>query len=394
MTPKQATPRIDCYSVGMQRFSFRPHAPYSPIRTTTTAATKRLLRVVASLSLTLIACASTPKQSLQMEALVIRGGQPDDLPTDTYDAATVIHYAQEAERARDYEKARRLYERTLKEFPDSKWSRVARFGRGRAIEFSKGCADALIPYSEVTNEAPDAYELSEWVNAHFRLASCHLELKQPPMAVAAMNKLLALTKLAEDDRMEALVGRGIAHKDANALDEAEHDFVMVFTVDRERQGEIPPELRFVVAKAGYHLGEVHRLRFEQEKLAYPMEVLEKRLEDKSQELLRAQTYYIRAIRLGDLEAAAAAGYRIGSMYENLHTEIITLETPPDLTQEQKDVYNTEVRSKVSILLKKAVKVFEEAVSMAKRTGLKSEWVARMEESLDRIKKLYLADLAG
>jgi tetratricopeptide (TPR) repeat protein len=350
--------------------------------------------LVGFLVAVLTACASAPKDSMVMEALVIRPSNPDDLPTDTYDAATVIHYAQEAERARDYAKAQRLYERTLREFPDSKWGRVARFGRGRAIEMTKGCAEAAPLYDQIVKEKAEAFEVSEWVNAHFRAASCHLEIKGYPAAIATMDKLLAYDKLAEDDRLEALVGRGIAHKDANELDEAEHDFVMVFTIDREKQGELPPEIRFIVAKAGYHLGEVHRLRFADLKLEYPMEVLEKRLEEKSQELLRAQTYYIRAIRLGDLEAAAAAGYRIGSMYENLHTAIVTLDIPPDLTKEQKEVYNSEVRSKVSVLLKKAVKVFEEAVSMSKRTGLKSEWVARMEESLERIKKLYLADLAG
>jgi len=149
----------------------------------------------------------------------------------------------------------------------------------------------------------------------------------------------------------------------------------------------------VVAKAGYHLGEIYRLLFERAKLEFPQALLESRLEEKSQHLLRAQQYYLRAIRLGTLEAAAASGFRIGGMYEKMHEDLIALEPPKDLNERQGKLYMEELRKKIAVLLRKAVKIYDEAVTMARRTGLKSDWIDKASDALDRIKKLYLTDIS-
>ncbi len=341
------------------------------------------------------ACAASGRhQNIAMDTLVISAGGVRDMPTDTYDAATVLHYAREAERAHDYPKGERLYTRLGKEFPESELVRTARFGRARCIEAQKSCNTALPLYQAILDERADAYDPSDWIDAHFRAASCDLILEHPQAAVTIIDKLLAYNDLNEADRLEALVGRGIAHKAGGALDDAEVDFLHVLAKMEVHENNPPPELRYTLAKAHYHLGEVNRLRFEQVVLTYPMPVLEARLEDKSGFLLRAQTYYVRAIRLGDLEAAAASGYAVGGMYEHFHEALVKLQVPTDLTKEQVNVYTEEVRNKVSVLLRKAVKIYEEACAMAQRTGLKSEWVDRMQDSLTRIKKLYLTDISS
>lgn len=354
------------------------------------------MKTAVWLVLGITACASASKgksQEIMLDTLVVSAGPVADLPTDIYDADTVLHYAREAERQHDYAKGQRLNERLLREFPESKLVRAARFARGRCIEAQKSCEDAQPIYEAIRAENPEAYEISDWVDAHFREASCKLTLEKPKEAVDILTQLLAYPKLTEPDRLEGRVGRGIAFKEVGLLDDAEVDFMHVLAMAHEH-AEPPPEIRFTIAKASYHLGEVNRLRFEQLVLAYPMPVLEQRIEDKSQYLLRAQLYYLRAIRLGDLEAAAASGYRVGGMYEHFHEEITKLEAPTDLTKEQVKVYNEEVRTKVSVLLRKAVKIYEEACAMAQRTGLKSTWIERMQDSLDRIKKLYLVDISS
>jgi tetratricopeptide (TPR) repeat protein len=351
------------------------------------------MKLTFCLLLAVEACAHTPRQVLVMDTLVVSAGPVRDLPTDIYDADTVLHYAREAERQHDYAKGQRLNERLIREFPESKLVRAARFGRGRCIEAQTSCEDAMPIYQAIRAENPEAYDISDWVDAHFRSASCELTRERAREAVNILTQLLAYPHLSEPDQLEGQVGRGIAFKELNLLDDAEVDFMHVLAKAHEHQ-EPPPEIRFTIAKASYHLGEVNRLRFEQLALAYPMPVLEQRIEDKSQYLLRAQLYYLRAIRLGDLEAAAASGYRVGGMYEHFHEEIVKLEAPTDLTHEQVAMYNQEVRNKVSVLLRKAVKIYEEACAMAQRTGLKSSWIERMQESLERIKKLYLVDISS
>lgn len=335
-----------------------------------------------------------------MDPVVIRVEAPADLPTDTYDADTVLHYAREAERAREYAKARRLYERLLAEFPESKQLRSAKFGAARSQEALEGCTAVLAKYAAIRSEDADAGDVGDWVDVHFREASCLLSLQRAGDAADLLGKLLELPGLTKTDRLEAMVGRGIANKDRDELDLAERDLVMVIAIDREggnsetkyMGAEI--ETRFIVAKAAYHMGEIYRLRFERTLLEYPQAVLEARLEEKSQYLLRAQSYFLRSIRLGHLEVAAAAGFRVGGMYEKFHTQLVALEPPPELTESQQKLYMGELRTKIAVLLRKAVKIYDEAIAMARRTGLKSDWIDKANEALDRIKKSYLTDISS
>src|SRR5690348_4049127 len=104
------------------------------------ARSARHMRRAWLVSCFLLGCAGSAASSrpagpaMEMDAVVIRTAPPNDLPTDVYDADTVLHYAHEAERAGDFAKAKRLYQRLLDEFPTSKLKRNARFGLGRAQE--------------------------------------------------------------------------------------------------------------------------------------------------------------------------------------------------------------------------------------------------------------------
>ncbi|MCC6809159.1 MAG: hypothetical protein IT381_17150 [Deltaproteobacteria bacterium] len=361
---------------------------------------RSVIMIVMGLSSACAAGVAEQRPTVEMDAVVIRHEAPADLPTDTYDADTVLHYAREAERAREYAKSRRLYERLLNEFPESKLGRSARFGAARSQEALEGCSVVLPKYAAIRAEDPDLGDVGDWVDVHFREASCLLALARAGDAADLLSELIKYPGLTKTDRLEAMVGRGIANKDRDEIDLAERDLVMVIAIDRENNGDSSKymgaeiETRFIVAKAAYHLGEVYRLRFERTKLEYPQAMLEARLEEKSQYLLRAQAYLLRSIRLGSLEVAAAAGFRVGGMYEKFHQELIALEPPPELTESQQKLYMQELRLKIAILLRKAVKIYDEAVAMAKRTGLKSDWIDKANEALDRIKKTYLVDISG
>ncbi len=352
-------------------------------------------------ALLLQACAANQAakngKTVNMDAVVIRPGPSNDLPTDVYDADTVLHYAREAERARDFAKAKRLYRRLLDEFPESKLARSARFGSGRAEEGLTGCGEALPIYSAIRAEDSAAGDTGEWIDVHFREASCLLNGGRAEEAAKILSSLIEFPSLPKHDKLEAMVGRAIANKERDELGEAERDLVLVFAIDREAKGNtyaIEAETRFTVAKAGYHLGEIYRLRFERAKLEYPQTLLEERLEEKSQHLLRAQQYYLRAIRLGTLEVAAASGFRVGGLYERFHEDLVGLEPPEDLNGNHQKLYMEELRKKIAVLLRKAVKVYDEAIAMARRTGLKSDWIDKATEALDRIKKLYLSDISS
>jgi len=93
--------------------------------------------------------------------------------------------------------------------------------------------------------------------------------------------------------------------------------------------------------------------------------------------------------MGDVQTISAAGLNIGKLYEGLYREIIQLQPPQNLTEFEVEVYNEEVKRKVLVLLRKAIKVYEKAARVSRRLARKNPWLKKLEQSLTTIRKLYL-----
>jgi hypothetical protein len=68
--------------------------------------------------------------------------------------------------------------------------------------------------------------------------------------------------------------------------------------------------------------------------------------------------------------------------------------PPGVDEEAKSFYQSQLREKVSVLVVKAIKIYEQSLQMAQRVGEKNEWVERTSMSLERMKTLYLSQKEG
>ncbi len=120
-------------------------------------------------------------------------------------------------------------------------------------------------------------------------------------------------------------------------------------------------------------------------------LLGEQLEAKCQRLLRAQYQYLRTIREGHPGWAAASGYGVGKMYEELHEEMRSLPAPDDLTSDQQAIYQQLVRKKVLILLEKAEKTYSQTADMVVRTGAAGVWADKSRESLALIRQRLLEE---
>jgi hypothetical protein len=129
-------------------------------------------------------------------------------------------------------------------------------------------------------------------------------------------------------------------------------------------------------------------------LAFPQPVLRERLQEKCELLLSAQSRYLRAMFYGDAHTVAAAGLRIGELYEALYDHIVALEAPADLTAEQKAVYDEEVRARITVLLKKALMAYERSLVIGKRAPTAATWIVRLEAAIARLQNAYLAAPTG
>ncbi|MBI3180216.1 MAG: hypothetical protein HYZ27_11170, partial [Deltaproteobacteria bacterium] len=224
-----------------------------------------------------------------------------------------------------------------------------------------------------------------WLHAHFRLAVCAGKLGDWWRAVAAFDEVLALPWLDDIDRLEATVGRGIALGEAGDVDAAELAFSQALWIHRKAAAEARFDDRGLAAEAAFRMGEIADAKYRNVVLAYPLETLRQRLERKCELLLSAQSRYLRAIQYGDAHTVAAAGLRMGGLYESLYDMIVSLEVPPDLDAEQAEVYLEEVKSRIAVLLDKALMAYERSLVVGRRAPSAADWVARLEAAVARVR---------
>src|SRR5262249_7490823 len=102
------------------------------------------------------------------------------------------------------------------------------------------------------------------------------------------------------------------------------------------------------------------------------------LEERAQLLLDAQSAYSDAMRAYDAHWSAMAGYRVGELYQKLHSDLMAVPVPKsagtDVRKQQ--LFEGAMRLRYSILLKKALSMMEHTISVSERTGERSDWVTK------------------
>ena len=362
--------------------------------------TSRLRCYLAAAVVLTAACATThnqseqvPPQQIAMGGSVILATPDPALGLATYDDASVFQAAAEAERTGDHAKAHELYGRLLHEMPASDLIDAARFNDGLVYEHEQAWGEAAAAYAPII-AAPrpvDEEHRRTWLDAHYRRAACLSKVQAWPDVARIFDVVIALADLSERDRIEALVGRGIAAKNLGDIAAAELMFGQVMHAVRVSDRTTSDELRDFAAEAAFQWAEIARDRFNEIKLAFPNDVLARLLDAKCQALLTAQTRYIRAVQFGDEHTLAAAGTRIGGLYTSLYDELVGLEVPPDLTDEERKIYRNEVKRRVRVLAEKAIAIYERTVLVGKRVDTAESWVHESEAALERLRAAYLDD---
>jgi hypothetical protein len=212
-------------------------------------------------------------------------------------------------------------------------------------------------------------------------------------AAARLHALSQRPGLPALTRASALVQEGVCDVEKGARAEGElllREGLEIYDQQAAKQ-ELDPALP---AQAEFWLGEAFRGSFEALRLdpsAMDEQALGAALETKAQFLLSAQGHYLRCIRRGDGEWATAAGFRIGELYELFHDQLVGAPLPSGLTEDQRALYEGELRKKVRNLVQKAIHTYEETLSVAQRTGATSAYVSRTQAALERMRRLLLGN---
>ncbi|MEM1023387.1 MAG: tetratricopeptide repeat protein [Myxococcota bacterium] len=334
----------------------------------------------------------TAERPLQMDEVVIRA-EPDPLTgLDAYDARELLELGngQYAEQA--YDRAVKVYTKLLEEFPDSKYAALAAYNQGLAFEKLAEWASAAAAFEQVIDEHPESPSHKD---AYFRAAFSYSKLERWSQVADTFYAVRQRGELEVMEELEARVGQavGMFMQEEYATAEVEFMRALKFHEEQENREYLPAD--YFIGQSRFYLGEIYARWFEEKDLSEPevdeahwIEAMADELEAKCELLLRAQSNFIRTIRVGHTGWATAAGYRIGSLYETLHSQMLDVPVPESLDESAKMVYREELRKRVRVLVKKAIRVYEMSKEMAERVGEKNEWVERTNASLQRMKDLY------
>ena len=129
------------------------------------------------------------------------------------------------------------------------------------------------------------------------------------------------------------------------------------------------------------LAETFRQREQQ--LAFPegLEPQKQVLLQRAELLLEAQREYFNTISLNNLDNyywAAASGYRIGHMYDELWQAVMSAPVPAHLPPEGHAIYRDELAKLIKPLIRHAIRYWELTEMFIERTGMQTPWAVNIK----------------
>lgn len=346
------------------------------------------MRRAYTILLLVAACTAPTRYQYRFDGIVIAPGLSELGGEPSVDAETLFRWAFEAGVAGDYGRAKVLYTRYVEWFPQSRRVPDVYYNMGLLFENEQNYGEAL-RYYELLNGLfkTSATQLAR--SGLFRRGVCLAKLGRWADSAAIFEHLLGQDDLEPTERLEAWLGHGLALEEDGKRDEARQSYGALLMEHRKlRTDNASFDDRGFGAEAAFRLGRLASLEFDAVQLAFPIEVLRVRLEEKCVLLLAAQGRFFEAMRLGDRYTVAISGYHIGGLYESLYRAIDTLQTPSELDREATALYQEEVRARIQVLLKKAIHVYERTLLVSRTDDTAGAWNEKIVASLDRLRQMY------
>ncbi len=277
-----------------------------------------------------------------------------------------------------YDRAAEAFDRIVSLEPEGEQAAAALLNGGFAYEQLGREQDALERYKKVADRFP---EREETLGALIRGSRLLARAEDWETLARFGERLLARPDLSVVDRIEALGAQGLGLAEMGATERAMLPIGKARALMEEQGFLEVGKLSVGMAQAFFALGEV--LRTEGERIVFdprPADFADA-LERRCQSLLDAQDAYATAMRAYDAHWSAMAGYRVGSMYQRLHGDLMKVAPPSSAkTDRQKALFEGAMQLRYRVLLEKGLKMMERTLAMAERTGESSSWVHRAQDA--------------
>jgi hypothetical protein len=265
------------------------------------------------------------------------------------------------------------------------------FNLGLALEGTQDRARARDAFLDLSRRFPEGPKARA---ALVRAATLDAYIEDWDALAAIGDTLLARNDLDDVDRIVALGARGLARvevgDDANGA-KASRDILDGLELADQLHYGARDVLPVAVAQLRFALGELRRVRSERIRFdPMPADFLGD-LDARCAGLLQAQEAYALAVRSVDPHWAAMAGYRVGTMYQALHADLMRIPPPArSKTDRQKAIFYAFMHVRYRVLLEKGLREIEQTIALGDRTADSSAWIARAKDARERM-RAALAD---
>jgi tetratricopeptide (TPR) repeat protein len=250
-------------------------------------------------------------------------------------------------------------------------------------------------YTKVRTLRPQSEDVKD---SSFLLTEVLVQLERWTDAQKIADELLAREELSQEERLEAMARRAQALLGLAQLDEAERYAQSALSYFRTRAKDKPIRDEFFAAACNYVLADTFRLRGEALPFPEGLEEQKQILIRRAQLLLQAQREYFNTIsyqNLDNLHWAAASGYRIGHMYDELWQSVMKAPVPANLrSTEGEKAYHEELAKLVKPLIRHAIRYWEMTLMFIERAGVKTTWAEKTKSDLTRVRALLLEQPPG
>jgi TolA-binding protein len=328
---------------------------------------------------------------LDMEPIEIEATHgADGVHIEAFDAPELFERAGQALSDKRFDEAVQAYQKLLSSFPDSAYVRPSYYNLGLAQIGKKNLSGAINAFKALIDRFPTHQDAKD---SRFQLGACYAEQANWVASAEVFGRLLERQDLNADDRIEAMARRGFAELNLGQLDTAENTFRSLLAYQQQIDKEERLATDFYLAFAQYHLGQINHMRFRKAPLRLPESQLDKDLDEKARLLLVAQRAYIDTIKFGNPAWASAAGFQVGSLYEELYDAFTNVPVPAELDGEARQIYIEELHKKIRVLLEKSLRWQRENLLMIERLGVATEWADKSRLAYVKVMKLLDPDLA-
>ena len=333
--------------------------------------------------------AAAPVTEYEMEPIKIQAVKgADGVHIESFDAAELFEQGGAALSEKRYDDAITAYDRLLKEFADSRYTKAALYNCGLAYQGKKDWPGAVARFKVLSDQYGDTADAKD---AQFQMGASYAEMENWPASAEVFALILQRKDLSADDKIEALGRRGFAQFKLKDLETAERTFQSALSYFGQIELQERLQTDFYLGLCKYHLGEIPHERFRAAPLRLPVEQMRVDMEAKARLLLFAQRMYMDAIKLGNPQWASASGYQVASLYEEFYDAFMHAPMPPEIlgpgNEEKREIYFEELRKKIRVLLEKSLRWNEQNLLMMERLGVQNEWRDKSKLAFAKLQRL-------